>query len=429
MKKIITVGSAIMLLSTSAFASKSRLQALGEDKDGSYFISDFRNIYINPAELNSMGNKVVLEWGGNGTTLGGATLDGDDKTKAQGGVVYGLSNGMKLGVVLGDETDVAALTRMLASNGGANANGFMQTADNVVDVFLAGQSSVNWGVNFLYSASKDETTGNNKHDQNAYAVRLGASKDAWNAHMLLALGAKSNDSNDTNAPTYKGKFGMRVGGGYDISAETKAFGMYESYSWKQDNATTSEREGSFNKGIIGVGHTQKVSDSAKVYAKLQGDLTNIKLATSTGNTTEAKITRMSVPVSVGFEHQALEWLVIRGSVVQNLFGTVKDSGLTNNFGTVNMTTIGSGAATAGEWLRYLANARYGSSTTGNGGKKTIASSTAVNAGMTMKFGAVEIDGNIGSTAASRAGTVGSNTNKGTLSFDNLESRVGMTYNF
>jgi hypothetical protein len=37
MKNILLVGSALMMLSTSAFASKARLMSLGEDKDGSYY--------------------------------------------------------------------------------------------------------------------------------------------------------------------------------------------------------------------------------------------------------------------------------------------------------------------------------------------------------------------------------------------------------
>ena len=132
MKKLLIIGSVFALVSTSALASKARLQALGEDKDGSYYISDFRNIYINPAHLNSLGNMVVMEWGAAGLALGGASLDKDDQTKAQGGVVYGLSNGLKIGAVLGDETDVAALTRMLSSNvyGTANLGAKLDIAAN-----------------------------------------------------------------------------------------------------------------------------------------------------------------------------------------------------------------------------------------------------------------------------------------------------------
>ena len=425
MKKIMMVGSALMLLSTSAFATKARLQALGEDKDGSYYISDYRNIYINPAELNSLGNMAVLEWGTAGSSFGDASVDPDSNPKAQGGVVYGLSNGLKFGAVLGDETDVASLTRMLASNvygGAATTTHFLQTADNVVDLFLAGSASVNWGANLLYTNSKDEV---NNTKQSAYAVRLGASQDKWNAHMLLALGAKAENTNTTIAtmPTYKGKFGIRVGGGYDLSSENKVFGMYENYSWTQDNATDSpERTGKFSKGIVGLGHTKKVTPASSLYAKAQIEVLNINLE-GVSSLVAAKIDRVAVPLTFGFEHTSTEWLVLRGSVVQNLFGTIKNTGLAQNFGTV-------AGNTTGYIIRNLANQKYGSSLNGSDGKKTLPNSTTVNAGATLKFASLEVDGLIGATSSNGAdeSTAGAGK-KGTLSVANLETRVGVTYKF
>ena len=417
MKNIMVVGSALMLLSTSAFATKSRLQALGEDKDGSYFISDYRNIYINPAELNSLGNMAVLEWGGAGYSVGGASLDTDNANKAQGGAFYSLSNGMKVGAIMGDETDVASLTRILASNGGTTGES-LRTADNVIDLFLAGKAAVNWGANFLYTSSKSEAS--SRYTQSAYAVRLGASEGAWNAHILIPLGAKADAPDYSKTPVYKGKFGIRIGGGYDLSADNKLFAMYENYTWDQTNSSTATRQGHFSKGILGFGHTQKVSDSSTMFAKLQAETIHIQLDT-VGSLAAAKIDRLTIPLSVGFEQTATEWLVLRGSVVQNLYGTVKDEGLATNLGTSVMGAV----------IRSLATQKYGSSASGNGGKKTLTNSTAVNAGLTLKFGSVEVDGNIGTTSASRTGTTNSvaNTNAGVLALDNLETRVGLTYKF
>jgi hypothetical protein len=432
---ILFVGSALMLLSTSAFATKARLQALGEDKDGSYYISDSRNIFINPSELNSMGNKAILEWGNTGTAYQGASLDLDTNPKAEGGVLYSLSNGLKIGAMMGDETDVAALTRMLASNVyGTTVPGaqFMQTADNVLDVFVAGKAGVNWGANLLYTASKNESgtaSHATKHDQHAYAARVGLSDGPWNVHLLVPISAQGDAPDLTFAPTYKGKFGGRLGGGYNLSDTNKLFGMYETYSWKQANTQDAERVGSYSKGILGIGHNKKVSDSSTFICKAQVEVTNINLD-AVGAKVQAKISRVALPLTVGFEHSALDWLVVRGSVVQNIYGTVDDSGLHENFGDYTL-----GATDTGKVVRYLAAANYGASSTGNGGKKTLSNSTKVNAGATLKFGSVEVDGNIGASSATRTDTsptsttVGSNTNKGVLGLDNLETRVGLTYNF
>ena len=423
------VGSALMLLSTSAFATKARLQSLGEDKDGSYFISDYRNIYINPSALNAFGNQAILEWGAAGSTVSGAlgnsSLDFDSAPKAEGGVLYGLSNGIKIGAILGDETDVGALTRILASNGGTAGEG-LQSADNVLDVFVAGKGAVDWGANLLYTASKSEVTAA-RYNQHSYAMRVGANKDAWNASLLLAVGAKADAPDYSLAPTYKGKLGFRVGGGYDLTAENKAFVSFENYDWDQTNTSTATRKGAFQKGFLGVGHTQKVTNNSTMFVKLEGEMIHVQLDT-VGALAAAKINRLAFPLSVGFEHTATEWLVLRGSVVQNLYGTVKDEGLTANFGT---PTSAADFTNMGKSIRLLAAGRYGSSTSGNGGKKTLANSTTVNAGATLKFGSLDIDGLIGATPGSRAGTLNStaNTNKGALALDNLETRVAVTYNF
>jgi hypothetical protein len=194
MKKTLLVGSALMLLSTSAFATKARLIALGEDKDGSYYIPDYRNIYINPSELGSYGNLAVVEWGSTGRAVGGgATLDADNQTKAQGGVIYKLASGMSVGAILGDETDVAALTRMMASNAPLATDAFLQTADNVIDIFAAGEAStMKWGANLLYTEGNSKVTGS-RYKQNSYATRLGLSGEGWNTHLLMALGAKGSN--------------------------------------------------------------------------------------------------------------------------------------------------------------------------------------------------------------------------------------------
>lgn len=428
MKKLLVLGSSLMLLSTAAFASKARLMALGEDKDGSYFVNDFRNIYINPAHLNTMGNMAVIEWGADGataiagpTSIASASLDADSSPKAQGGVVYKLNDSLTLGVVLGDETDVAALTRILSSNNGGAVGRFLQTADNVIDLFVAGKGDVNWGANLLYTKSSSDVTGS-RYDQHAYAARFGVQKDNWDAHALVALGAEADAPDLAHAPKYKGKLGVRVGGSYGLSDTNKAFLMYEQYSWEQSNngAMGAKRDASFSKWFTGVGHTMKASEKSTLFARGQVEMTTIELDANAA-VRNAEIKRMAVPVTVGYEHAATEWLTFRGSVAHNLYGTVEDSGLTENFTTGNAT---------GAVIRNIAAARYGSSTAGAGGKKTIANSTVVNAGAALTFGNLTVDGLIGTTGGDRAATtVTGNTAGGVFSLDNLMSRVSMTYNF
>ena len=99
-----------------------------------------------------------------------------------------------------------------------------------------------------------------------------------------------------------------------------------------------------------------------------------------------------VPLVAGLEYDAASWLTLRGSVSQTLWGTQEDKS----------------------------------------NKKGFANSTLVNAGASLKFGEMTVDGVIGNSAAGAAptGTVGdTSVGNGNLRTDNLMSRVSMTYRF
>jgi hypothetical protein len=62
-----------------------------------------------------------------------------------------------------------------------------------------------------------------------------------------------------------------------------------------------------------------------------------------------------------------------------------------------------------------------------GRKSTDTNSTNVNAGATLNFGNLKVDGVVGTTGSSRAATTASE--QGVLATDNLMTRVGVTYKF
>src|SRR6056300_1577489 len=68
MKKSVLIATGLAVLSTSAYATKARMSALGQDSAlGSYYMGDTRNVFRNPADLNSTKNYMVAEFGDNGT--------------------------------------------------------------------------------------------------------------------------------------------------------------------------------------------------------------------------------------------------------------------------------------------------------------------------------------------------------------------------
>ena len=63
MKKCLLIAG-LAVLSTSAYATTTRLQALGQDTTrGSFFIDDNYNVFRNAAYVNQYKNYMVTEWG------------------------------------------------------------------------------------------------------------------------------------------------------------------------------------------------------------------------------------------------------------------------------------------------------------------------------------------------------------------------------
>ena len=111
MKKQIAIAMGLAVISGSAFATKARLEALGEDQYGSQFISDNRNVFLNAATVNFHKDLVYMEFGSSdstgshafeGVTLGTETdQDLSASPKAEGGF-FKASGNMVYGVVFGN---------------------------------------------------------------------------------------------------------------------------------------------------------------------------------------------------------------------------------------------------------------------------------------------------------------------------------------
>lgn len=429
------IGSALAMLSTSAYATQARLLALGmneTDNEGMYYIQDQRNIFLNAAYVNVFSDYAVMEWGTTGTAVGSAaaTINSTTSPKAQGGVFKKFGD-MVYGAYFGNESNTSSLLRIAGTSAFAAAGGKMlPTADNQLDLFVGGGSDLKWGANVTYSADEDETR---TSEQSAYAVRLGAIGSGWDAHANISLNseAEANESVTISGPVtqtvsqkFEGKLGVHVGGSVE-AMDGRFFGYVKHYGWEQtDSAAYSaplatliggqngKVDGDFTSFMVGYGRDWTVNGADKIFASLTAKKTNINLEF----TQKGEIRHLIVPVTFGYEAKATDWLTLRGSVVQNLWGQ-KDNKRVSG-------ALGSGATNLNAAARTVISGIYG-----NNGKSRIASSTIVNAGASLTFGQFSVDGLIGTTDASRAGTLGSGTNDGILAFDNLETSVGMTYKF
>lgn len=440
-----------MLLSTSAFATQSRLLALGLkelDNEGSYYIQDSRNIFLNSANVNNYADLVVLEYGAAGRLLSSNnnSIEQYDQPKAQGGVFRKVGDYV-IGAYYGNESNTSSLIRIASSSAaaisfpGVTANGpsapkMLGTSDNQIDLFFAGQASdIKWGTNLLFAKSKDDV---NVKEDSAIALRLGLIGSKWDAHLNLSLQSKA-ESTDIIASTApyntaatitqesEGKIGIHVGGSYDIGTNNKLFGYVKTYGWEQKDSfasypiadqlagnyvaggQTGTVEGDFTTIQLGWGKATTVNENGTIFTSAYVRHTKINLEFR--NKTEVE--NLVIPLTVGYEAPATDWLTLRGSIVHNVWGT-RDN---KNFNSANPIA------------RSLVVGTYGAQ-----GKGTLPNTTEVNAGATLTFGNVNIDGLIGVTSPSRAGGVTSatgtpNKNQGVLAFDNLASKVGLTYKF
>jgi len=411
MKKTL-IALALAGMTTSAYASKARVEALGQNADDNYFIKDSRSIWYNVSNIHDYKDMVLVELGANGQA--GTDLDGEANPKAQGGFFRSSGNAV-YGVYLGEEQNTSMLLRHTAETAGATTIDLLKP-DNVVDLFYGMEmGSMRWAANFLYSKSEVENgaTPTSNREQTAMAVRLGASTDMWEAHANLSLKGETKTSAAT-PEEFDGSLGLHLGGSYKLGGG-KVIANYKSLKWDIKNAThTTAVEAKYSQMWLGYGHEQEVAGGT-LYSQVYYRSTKVEAPFTTA-AGAAELKHTLIPLVVGYEAKANDWLTLRGSVSANLQGKVENKGINaaNFNATVAAVLAGAFDATQNTALETR--------------KETIDGAVAVSAGATLNFGKLSVDGLIGTTGSNRGtGDVG-NTN-GVLSMDNLLTRVGMSYAF
>ena len=375
MKKQIASILGIALLSTSAFASKARLQALGEDTYGSFFIDDARNVTLNPAMLNFHKDFVIMEWGDTSNTLDAAATP-----KAEGGM-FKASGNMVYGLYFGDESNTGNELRSLAM--GANA----VHESNLTSFYVAGDAGVQWGVKFSYHDYSDETGAS---DVKSSATRAAFGVVSGDIEAFLNMGLSNTAEKGGNE--FEGKGSFQVGVTYGMGDIDY---LLDLRSIQVEDANGDEFKAQYTR--LGLAKTYKLNDKATAWASAWYKMDNQENDMTAVAAFESKKTYL--PVSMAVEVMVKDWLALRGSVASNVIGTEENA---------------------------------------NGDKKTIADSTVVSAGAGLIFGDLTIDGMIAnegtttcdaSTTTETCNTEVAGTEAGTLGFGNMMSRVSMTYKF
>lgn len=271
MKKIICLAT-LSLLSTPAFASKARLQALQK----AVFIKDVQTTFINPAHVNSLTDLLTVEFGGSTNT---------SSPKAEGGL-FTEAFGANMGLYLGH---VSAEQQMLRSTLGGHEN-----QNNPIEVFYAKN---NWGASLAVSNYNDKTS---KTKEQSVTARFGIDQNG--TEIFGTVEAISNAENATDE--YTG--GPQVSLGYE-----KAMGdnyLFANFNWgKAENKTAAATvDGDVLGGEVGMlsRRLENMYYGASLsYAKLK---------------TTAAVTALTLPVFIGLEAKLNSWAVVRASIVQSI---------------------------------------------------------------------------------------------------------------
>jgi hypothetical protein len=401
MKKQLVLALGLAVLATPALATKARLQALGEDVDGSFYINSTRNIFLNAAHINNHKDVVTFEWG-NTVATGDINdpQDGDNfgqdtnssprgeggLYRAQGNFVYGLHLGK-----------ASSASNAIRSAAGVSLN--TAAEKNNIDFFLGGDAGIKWGANIGYSRSADAGAEGNG-EQQALRSRLGIIAGDLEGFANIELQNTAED--ETNE--FDGDLSYQVGAIYNLH-EYRLFIDYTRLGGEA-SAAGEENDISFQQIRLAAGRITRINDRATLFTRAQftwakaenegsdGAFGTDPTSCSFSNVFACeKFKTMRLPLTIGFEYDATSWLILRASVSQSIWGREEDAD----------------------------------------NKRSLAETTQINAGATFRFGEFYIDGVIGNSSETGVAdfpqgqsTAGGN---GTLRSDVLMSRVSMTYRF
>lgn len=351
MKKLLVL-AALTVAAAPAMASKARLTSLGN----AVHLIDTQTIFTNTADVHYLGDFATIEFGGN--VNASAATAGSTVPRAEGGFVRSSSMG-KWGAYLGRQS--ATVNEFVTNANAAIAASPLAITDallpeqNTLDLFygteLAGQK---WGFGVHYSAAKFEST---SQEVNTLGLSAGVRNDVWDAYLRLGLGGESKNTSVAGTD-----IALKQKGLYDLG-----FGMWF------DTVYASVKYLS-TKGTLTTGATdtdaEKTQYSLNVIDNVKVDGGNffygISYASNELKNGNTKNTTTGLPVIVGMEMDAASWLVLRGSLSQNVFlGEVKaDNGTTTTTDKMaNGTTVAAGAGV--KFNKFLLDATVaGSDNTG-----------------------------------------------------------------
>lgn len=381
MKNLITL--ALVLASTSAFATRARVTALGS----SAHLIDVENNYSNAAYLMGTPDSLTIESGttANNFTTGGAAPNATNTSNialGSEGLLIRSMGDAKFALGLGHDDSTVFANRGLA-NAVALNNAIGSTIKPQQNpLFLAygmkmGDMSV--GAGLRYSNFDDKKT---DEKESSMALNFGARSAVWDIALDLGLTDewKTGAAHATQpSDSYKAKSSISLSGGYNVTETMYVNAGFATGGAKLEDNAAAVADIAYTNITVGVTESVKKDGAEFFYGA------GLLSASTEEKTSNTKITAMKMPLIIGLEADANSWLTLRGSVTQTLL--LVDSDKTETAGVASVET------------------------------SPGANSTTLAAGAGLKFNKVSVDGSI---LASGSQVINS---------ANLLGQVGLTYAF
>ena len=368
MKKLMVI--AIALVSVNAFATRARMNSLGN----SYHIMDTQRIYMNPSDMFSFGDFVNLE---SGVTSDNSLTEG---TNAEGMIVRTMGDS-KLGLSIGHRSANAASFGLRATtlfgNYFAISNNNQQNPIEVSYGMKMGDAV--YAGTLVYSNYNDKK---NEQKESSLGVRFGGRMGAIDFSVAQGIDSKMTSGTAVN---YKGKANTGLFAGYTMDnnyfyGEIKLAGAEETVAGRELKSTSYK---------AGMTSSVKKDGSEFFYGVALASVETTFTTTALGSRTNKSL---NLPLTLGFEADAASWLTVRGSITQTQF-IAQDK---KEYSPASGATI-------------------------NTESDPSANNTVASIGAGLKFNKVTLDGSLSGLTGSTAGQQ--------LDGNTLLSQVGFTYMF
>lgn len=313
----------LIVLSPLAQATRARLLSLGQDKNGSLFIEDERNIFLNPAFVTKVPNQINLEAGNYDRVSSSrppATNDTTNDPKAEGGIVYQMPE-FSLGTQVGRVSKAADLIDAQPS-----LTTSFYDPQNGIDLIFGKKAKVTWGASLHYAKSKEDSgqAANPDSEAKILSARGGILNDKYQGYLNWDIMHDSETRTTGGTREFDGKLSLEAGGSYNLNSRSKVGGYilrtkndFNNGAGEKGDYLLTRLSGQYfyyfknEKGMMVYGL------GGLYYEKGESDYDTA--------TTDKKETYLSIPVGLGFEAGMTSWLKLRGSVAQNVLIDKSDS--------------------------------------------------------------------------------------------------------